>query len=139
MGRELGMGSDDADLTFDEYIEKLYADAHLGDGGTRRLLIDFDGVIHAYSHAWVDGTIYDEPMPGAIEAINRLRALGYEVVVFTALSRMGEERHNLIRQWLAKYGIENIQVTHKKLPCQMIIDDRAVRFTNWADIMRYLT
>jgi hypothetical protein len=30
---------------------------------------DFDGVLHRYSRGWHDGTIYDRPMPGAVDAI----------------------------------------------------------------------
>lgn len=45
--------------------------------------IDFDGVIHAYSKGWQDGTIYDDPMPGAFDALAELQAR-YAVFVHTS-------------------------------------------------------
>jgi hypothetical protein len=48
-----------------------------------RLLVDFDGVIHRYSHGWMDGTAYDGPIDGAREMLGQLHALGYEIVIFS--------------------------------------------------------
>jgi hypothetical protein len=105
--------------------------------------IDFDGVIHRYGRGWQDGTIYDEPMPGAIEGLKRLQER-YAVFVFT--SREVEQ----VLPWLEGWGFdvaadgppyprfwndrEQILVTNRKLPAVAYIDDRAVRFTDWASL-----
>ena len=34
-----------------------------------QIAIDFDGVIHLNSKGFYDGTIYDNPVPGAVESI----------------------------------------------------------------------
>jgi len=93
------------------------------------LAIDFDGVIHKYSKGYYDGTIYDEPMEGAIETLKCLSE-EYNLVIFTA--RPNKED---IKGWLEKYGFDiDIEVTDKKIPAQVYIDDRGLRFTNWKDI-----
>ncbi len=102
-----------------------------------RLLIDFDRVIHKYSQGFKDGSIYDDPVPGAIEALKKLQEAGYEVIVFTAKSQLGQKRNKAIKKWLEKYGLKNIKVTSTKLSARAYIDDRAIRFTNWRDILSY--
>ena len=102
----------------------------------KRLLIDFDRVVHKYSKGWNGGKIYDKPVKGAIQAIKRLQKEGFEVVIFTTKSTKGITRNNEIEQWLKDYGIK-IKVTWEKLPAIAIIDDRAIRFTNWIDIIHY--
>ena len=48
----------------------------------KSISIDFDRVIHKYSEGWKDGTIYDEPVDGAIEAIKRLQDFSESQIEF---------------------------------------------------------
>lgn len=115
----------------------------------RTIAIDFDGVIHWYRKGWHDGTIYDDPIPGAIDAI---RALMQHYAVFIHTARDAVD----VAKWLVEKGQFHVStgwdgkfwnkqgillVTNRKLPAIMYIDDRAVRFTNWpqalADVHLY--
>lgn len=60
---------------------------------------DFDGVIHAYSNGWQDGTIYDPPLPGALEG---LRALMDRDAVFVFTTREPEQ----VMPWLERHGFD---------------------------------
>jgi hypothetical protein len=89
------------------------------------VLVDFDGVIHKYSHGWTDGTVYDIPYDGAKEGLKELEELGYTVVIFSTRNR------DDIREWLRKYNFEPYEVTNVKIPAEALIDDRAIRFIVW--------
>lgn len=65
----------------------------------KTIAIDFDGVIHAYSHGWADGTIYDLPVPGALETIERLLMRGYAVFIHSA------RPPRMIKRWLEKQSL----------------------------------
>jgi hypothetical protein len=112
---------------------------------TQTVAVDFDGVIHAYSKGWHDGTIYDEPMPGAIEGLRKLQER-YAVFVFTSRRATAD-----VAAWINRHALgaveavheasgdtrefwnnqEVILVTNRKLPAVAYIDDRAVPFTTW--------
>lgn len=106
------------------------------------IAVDFDGVVHAYSRGWYDGTAYDEPMPGAIEG---LRALMEKHAVFVHTSRNVHQ----VAEWLTRHGFETttftppkfwnergrLLVTNWKVPATAYLDDRAVRFTSWASAL----
>ena len=47
------------------------------------IAVDFDGVIHRYSKGWHDGTIYDEPVEGAREALEGLVDKGHMIIVYS--------------------------------------------------------
>lgn len=49
----------------------------------KRLLIDFDGVIHKYSKGWHDGSIYDGAVEGALDKLQMLHDAGFELVIFS--------------------------------------------------------
>ena len=76
---------------------------------TKKLAIglDFDGVIHAYSRGYFDGTCYDVPVEGAFDAIRALM-VRYNVFVFTA--RKPED----VKEWFDKIG--------KTLPVQLDLE-----------------
>ena len=122
--------------------------------------VDFDGVIHGYSRGWADGTIYDPPIPGALEGLRQLME-HHAVFIFTARSP------RQIVPWLEGHGFDatsdercgrclgvlslpascppcrgtgavsfwnkrgQLLVTRRKLPASAYLDDRAIRFTTW--------
>lgn len=106
----------------------------------KTIAIDFDGVIHRYSKGWHDGTIYDVPMDGAIEALERLMSRGYRMVIFTCRAET-QEGAIAVYEWIDKHlNIDsryNIEVTDKKPKAIAYIDDRGIRFTNWPDVLNY--
>lgn len=128
--------------------------------GQLTLCVDFDGVIHDYNIGdWRDGELYGEPIPGAIEALFRLKDRGWNVVIHTTRAGTEKARED-IRRWIALWvrdtSIKNwgefntwretkdsgdfpFTITDKKLPAIAYIDDRAIRFTNWGDMIRYFS
>jgi len=98
----------------------------------KTIAVDFDGVIHKYSKAYHDGTIYDPPIEGTADAIRLLKKKGYKVVCFTA-----REDVQAIMDWMKLYNIDVDEVTNIKPRAVVYIDDRAIRFTNWRDMLNY--
>lgn len=114
----------------------------------RTLAVDFDGVIHTYERGWADGTIYGDVIPGAKAALLALMDM-YAVYIHTTRDAWD------VASWIAvRLAIETITdvpdsgfwdqtgillVTDRKLPAIAYIDDRAVRFENWADTLAFLS
>ena len=109
---------------------------------TRTISIDFDGVIHNDNLGWHDGTIYGNPIDGALEAV-KLLAKDYKLVLFTAKAKPdrplvdGKTGAELIWEWLEKYEIKECfsEITSEKPRCLFYIDDKAIRFNNWKDAL----
>lgn len=117
--------------------------------------VDFDGVIHAYSKGWTDGTIYDVPI---VDALYSLELLMQRDAVFIHTSRNPrqvarwiEKRtwHHILcttripRNWFGKRkpfwnkrGI--LLVTDRKLSASIYIDDRGYRFESWKETLSEL-
>lgn len=106
--------------------------------------VDFDGVIHAYSKGWQDGTIYDPPLPGALDG---LRSLMERYAVFIHTTREPMQ----VARWLHEHGFDctpdpgglefwnevggPLLITQRKLPAIAYIDDRAIRFESWGQAL----
>ena len=93
----------------------------------KRVLVDFDGVImsRGKDRSW-------QVMIGASEAMEHLKSLGYDVVVFT--TRVSSESYTpngVIEKWLEKNKIPFNYVTAEKLEAEFYIDDKAIEFTDW--------
>jgi len=110
-----------------------------------QIAIDFDGVIHRNSKGFYDGTVYDKPIKGAIEAI-KLLSKKYTIVVFTAKAKSdrplvnGKTGEQLVWDWLVKYKLDSYikEVTSEKPRAICYIDNRGVRFESWEQTLNFL-
>lgn len=94
----------------------------------RTICLDFDGVVHSYVSGWKGVTsIPDAPVPGAKEAIDTLRAQGYEVVIFSTRSSTPDGLYAMQR-WLEDNGIHADRVSAEKPPALIYVDDRGLKF-----------
>ena len=110
----------------------------------KRIMIDFDGVIHSYNNGWQNGKLYGDVIEGAKEAIDYLKENGFEIVIFTTRA---SKNHNIkptsdeliadVGDWLKTNNIYFDRITSEKLGAIAYIDDRAIRFeNNWNDIIK---
>jgi hypothetical protein len=138
--------------------------------------VDFDGVVHAYSDGWRDGTIYGPPLPGAIDGLRTL--MGHDAV-FIHTARDPAQ----VVPWLEQHGLEatddvrclpcwtrasgagtaepvtfpwdcpacggtgtlttwtergRLLVTSRKFPALAYVDDHALPFTDWPQLLAAL-
>jgi capsule biosynthesis phosphatase len=112
-----------------------------------RVCIDIDGVIgeirdpgHTYAEVKV--------IPGAPEAIQKLRADGHYVILQTArhMQTCDSNEGLVLRrvglvtlQWLEDHQIEYDEIYFGKPNADVYLDDRAVRFRGWDTIGDYLS
>jgi hypothetical protein len=96
----------------------------------KTIMVDLDGVV-CTEESFFERPLA-RPIPGAREALRRLRAAGFTVVIYTARS-WGELP--VTRRWLAEHGIEYDGLHMGKPVADLWIDDRAIRFTNWRDTL----
>jgi len=108
---------------------------------TYQVGIDFDGVIHANSKGFYDGTVYDDPISGARTALEAL-SKKFVIVVYSAKARQdrmlidGKTGVELIWDWLKAHDMDSFvkEVTAEKPRAVFYIDDKAIRFNgSWDD------
>lgn len=110
-----------------------------------QIAIDFDGVIHKSSKGFYDGTVYDEPVEGTIDAIKYL-STKYKIVIFTAKAKSdrplvnGKTGVELVWEWLEKYNLSQYitEITSEKPRAVAYIDDRGIRFNSWEETLKQL-
>ncbi len=107
-----------------------------------RIVIDLDGTICPIRKS---NQRYEDlqPMPGALEKMNELRAAGHYIIIQTARnmatqqSNLGKVMKNIGKvtlDWLSKYNIPYDEIYFGKPNAEIYIDDRSFRFVQWDDI-----
>ena len=98
----------------------------------KTIVVDFDGVLHAYTSGWKGATsIPDPPVSEAFSFLNAA-VMRFEVAILSARSREpgGIEA---MRSWLTAYGLpeetlQKLKFPRTKPPAHVYIDDRGWRF-----------
>ena len=93
----------------------------------RKYAIDFDGVIRGWDN---------ELLPGARDAIERIRGAGHRVLIHSC------NDPTFIRQWLNEHGIVVDHVLGEsdgKPVAHVYIDDNGLRHISWDDTLNQLT
>ena len=109
------------------------------------LAIDFDGVIHDHNLGFYDGTCYGKPIEGALNSI-KLLSKKYIIIIFTCKANPNRPLINnksgveLVWEWLKQYNIDKYikDVTYNKPNALFYIDDKAISFNNWGDVIKYV-
>ena len=122
-----------------DYNRKVSEDQALNLG------IDFDGVIHDDSKGFHDGTIYGEPIPGALDALKTL-SKHFRIIIFTAKAKPdrplinGMSGSELVEQWLLKHDVLTYvaEITSEKPRALVYIDDKGYRFENWKSTLSFI-
>lgn len=111
----------------------------------KRAMVDFDGVISKYLNGWNNGILSDDLMPGTKEAINELKRMGYEIVIFTTraskvhnVEPTAEVLIDALKIWLKKHDIYYDRITAEKLGATFYIDDKGIRFSDWKSVMKQI-
>ena len=107
--------------------------------------IDFDGVIHNDFNGFYDGTIYGEPIPGALDALKAL-SKHFRIIIFTAKAKPdrplinGMSGSELVEQWLLKHNVLSCvaEITSEKPRAFLYIDDKGYRFENWNQTLKFI-
>jgi hypothetical protein len=107
------------------------------------IAIDFDGVLHRYSHGFGDGTIYDPPVEGSAEALQALKAQGHKLYIFSVRTNKiyhkdAADQEQKMKDWLQKYQIPFDRIWSFGKPlADIYIDDRAIGFRgNWQNTLQ---
>ena len=119
----------------------------------KRIVVDLDGTLAR--SAW---PAIGEPMPGAVDALTRLNAQGWHIIVSTArlyaegMNGSGpkseaelQATRDLIAQWLVSHGLAFCELDdgrRGKFSADWYIDDKAIRYsgraTEWLEIAESL-
>ena len=119
---------------------------YVSDSEKNVIALDFDGVIHKNSNGFFNGTIYDDPLDGAIKSIKEIKNKGYKIVIYTCKANSkrplvgGKTGIQLVWEWLDKHGIKECieSVVAEKPNALCYIDDKGIRFENWQKTMEII-
>ena len=99
------------------------------------LAVDFDGTI-AHYRGYAGRGVFLDPIPGAADALRRLKAQGWDIVVFTCRTEEDELRAYLDAHAIPfdaiNVGMDPAMECSGKVYADIYLDDRAVTFRDWS-------
>ena len=111
-----------------------------------RICVDMDGTI--CQNKVEDQNYYDvKPIPGAVQALQSLRAQGYYIVIHTARGmrtysntegKIIAAHSRKLSEWLEKWEVPFDELLFAKPHVDYFIDDKGYRFENWDNTLEFL-
>lgn len=101
-----------------------------------RLAVDFDGVCHNPDNK-LPGYKMGQPIEGAEKAMNRLKNMGYIIVIHSVWADTDQKRQAM-SDWLRYFHIPYDFITNVKPICDLYIDNKGYRFENWSDTLEFI-
>lgn len=98
-----------------------------------QLIIDIDGTICTEEKTYSRSLA--KPLEGAVASINLLYEQGHTIIFYTARTWMEFE---MTTDWLNRNGFKYHQLVMGKPIGDVWIDDRALQFTNWDEMVDIL-
>lgn len=95
-----------------------------------QIIIDLDGTICSEEKTFSRANAV--LLEGAVDAVNKLYDAGNTILIYSA--RTWAE-YEMTVKWLSQNGVKYHQLLLGKPIGDVWIDDRALRFTDWSDIM----
>ena len=108
-----------------------------------RVCVDLDGTICSLTENGDYGNV--KPLPNAIETLQRFKKEGHYIIIYTArrmrthngnVSEIIKEVGELTTTWLQKHNIPYDELIFGKPYAHVYIDDLAISFTSWEDVVR---
>ena len=125
LGRLMALGQyegiDELDRVFDSTY-KLRSRAFVTQAGKKTIALDIDGVLAQHSKGAFQAGQIGDPVPGALEFVQRLLDNDYKVVIYSA------RPVGLIYQWLNQHKFPSLQISEGKPVASCYVDDRAITF-----------
>jgi uncharacterized HAD superfamily protein len=90
------------------------------------IFVDFDGTLCTEEKTFERPLA--APLPGAREALERMRREGHTIVIWTA---RGWEQYRISKDWLDRHCFPYDQIIMGKPIASIFIDDRARHFEGW--------
>ncbi len=96
-----------------------------------KIVIDLDGTICSEEKQFSRSLA--RPIEGAVESLKKLKSSGYHVIIYTARSWA---EYEMTKDWLDKYKVPYDQLILGKPQGDFWVDDRAISFKDWDDVLR---
>ena len=114
------------------YESKRLSEESVGIKKGWRLAIDFDGVINSYTSGFLGedkaAVLPDPPVNGAREFLNKALLHFEEVVIYTTRATFGMAAVKAMQDYCERYDLPILPIYGEKIPADVYLDDRAVRF-----------
>ena len=119
---------------------------------TRTVAVDLDDTILDFDwETWLDNpfSYYGPPQEGAKKALQKLRKLGFRIIIHSCRLTPGKFRHNMsllevlieLSNWLVKHKIpfDELWAKKGKPMADFYVDNHGIRHTNWTDTIAQIT